>query len=379
MPTPPVDHPEIKSNESILELIDRKDLLLHFPYQKFSHFINLLREAAIDPQVTTIKITLYRVAQNSKVINALINAARNGKQVTVIMELQARFDEKSNIYWSRKLEEAGVNVLFGIKGLKIHGKLLLISRRDGKKIKSYVAISTGNFHESNANVYTDVTLLTKDRRLSTEVIKLFEMFDEPYRNYTFKHLLVAPNYMRKRLLALIENEIRNAKAGREAFIILKINNLVDEVMVKKLHQAATTGVKVILIIRGMCSIYTGAEEMRKNVEATSIVDKFLEHSRIFVFCNNNKELYYLSSADWMTRNLDHRVEVSSPIYDPQLKQELRSIIDIQLKDSVKARIINDEQNNAFRQQKKGTSIRSQLEIYEFYKNKVKQTAEPVEA
>ena len=366
---PPVDHQEIKTDESILALISRKDVLLHYPYQKFSHFINLLREAAMDPQVTEIKITLYRVAYSSKVVTALINAARNGKEVTVLFELQARFDEKTNIYWSKKLEEAGVMVLFGIKNLKVHGKLLLISRKENGKLMQYAGISTGNFHEGNATVYSDLTLLTKDKRITSDVIKAFEMFNAYYKTYVFKHLLMAPNFMRKKLLKLIDNEIKNAHAGRNAYIILKVNNLVDETMVRKLYQAAHEGVKITLIVRGMCSIYTGSEEMIKNLEAIAIVDKYLEHSRIIVFCNNDKELYYISSADWMTRNLDHRIEVACPVFDPDIQKEIRKIIDMQLQDNVKARIINDEQNNPYKRTDSTYQLRSQIELYNYYLQK----------
>lgn len=368
-PSHPVDHPDIKTDESILELISRKDILLHYPYQKFLHFINLLREAAMDPHVSEIKITLYRVAYTSKVVMALINAARNGKSVTVLFELQARFDEKTNIYWSKKLEEAGVTVLFGIKNLKVHGKLLLISRKENGKMQYYAGISTGNFHEGNASVYSDLTLLTRDSRITSDVIKAFELFNEYYKTYKFKHLLLAPNFLRKKLISLIDNEIRNARAGKNAFIIIKVNNLVDEIMVKKLYQAAQEGVKITLIVRGMCSIYTGSEEMSKNVEAIGIVDKFLEHSRIMIFCNNDKELYYISSADWMTRNLDHRIEVACPVFDPELQKEIRTIIDIQLQDNVKARIINDEQDNPYKRTDNPNQVRSQIELYNYYLRK----------
>lgn len=368
-PSHAVDHPDIKTDESILELISRKDILLHYPYQKFLHFINLLREAAMDPHVAEIKITLYRVAFTSKVVMALINAARNGKSVTVLFELQARFDEKTNIYWSKKLEEAGVNVLFGIKNLKVHGKLLLISRKENGKMQYYAGISTGNFHEGNASVYSDLTLLTKDNRITSDVIKAFELFNEYYKTYKFKYLLLAPNFLRKKLISLIDNEIKNARAGKNAYIIIKVNNLVDEIMVKKIYQAAQEGVKITLIVRGMCSIYTGSEEMSKNVEAIGIVDKFLEHSRIMIFCNNDKELYYISSADWMTRNLDHRIEVACPVFDPELQKEIRTIIDIQLQDNVKARIINDEQDNPYKRTDNPNQVRSQIELYNYYLQK----------
>jgi len=365
-PTPPVDHPLIKRHQSIIQLIAKQDIMLHFPYQKFDHFVDLLREASMDPKVKTIKITLYRVSKNSKVINALINAARNGKQVIVVIELQARFDEKSNIYWSKKLEEVGATILFGIKALKIHGKLVQISRKEGKVMQNYSMISTGNFHEGNANVYTDVALFTCDKRITTEVERVFQFFDNPYWNYDYKHLLISPLYMRRRLIKLIDNEIRNAKAGKDAYIILKINNLVDTVMVKKLYEANNTGVKIKLLVRGICCIRPGVPGLSENISAISIVDKFLEHSRVFVFCNNNNELYYISSADWMTRNLDHRVEVTCPIFDEKIKKELRKLLEIQFSDNVKARILNDIQDNQYIKND-APLIHSQMVLYNYYK------------
>jgi polyphosphate kinase len=368
LPTPPVSHPLIKKHHSIFSLIAKRDIIVHFPYQKFDHFVDFMREASMDPKVTAIKITLYRVARNSKVINALINAARNGKQVTVVIELQARFDEKSNIYWSRKLEEVGANVLFGIKGLKIHGKLVLVSRKEGRSMKNYSVISTGNFHEGNADVYTDIALFTTDKRLTSEVDRAFQFFDNPYWNFDFKHLLISPVYMRKRLIKLIDNEIKNAKSGKDAYILLKINNLVDDDMVKKLYEANNAGVKIKMIVRGICCIRAGEPRLSENIEAISIVDKFLEHSRVFVFCNNNNELYFISSADWMTRNLDHRVEIACPIYDLEIKKELRKLLEIQLCDNVKARLLNANQDNEYIQNN-GPPIHSQIVSYKYYLEK----------
>ena len=366
-PMPASNHPELINEASILKAINRKDILLHYPYQKFSHFINLLREAAIDPEVKSIKITLYRVSSNSKVINALINAAHNEKEVTVVIELQARFDEKSNIYWSRKLEEAGVKVLFGIPGLKVHSKLLLITSVSGKNTQIVSGICTGNFHEGNASVYTDVAFLTADKRITKEVEKIFNYFENTYKYQNFKHLLVAPLYMRNKLVMLIDKEIKNAKEGKDAYVILKINNLVDPEMIKKLYQASQNGVKIKLIIRGICSIIPGVPNLSENIEAISIVDRYLEHARIFVFCNNNEEKYYISSADWMTRNLDNRIEVASPIYDPDIQRELKTIIDIELRDNVKARIIDQCQANVYKKDLQEEVIRSQVEIWKFYK------------
>ena len=367
-PTPPVNHPLIKRNESLIKLIAKRDIMLHFPYQKFDHFVDFLREASIDPKVKEIKITIYRVAKNSKIINALINAARNGKKVTVIIELQARFDEKSNIYWSKKLEEVGATILFGIKGLKIHCKLVLVTREEGNVLKNYAVISTGNFHEGNADVYTDIALFTHDKRITTEVERMFQFFDDPYWNFDYKHLLISPLYMRKRLIKLIDNEIQNARAGKNAFIFLKINNLVDNEMVNKLYEANNAGVKINLLVRGICCLRPGVPKLSENINALSIVDRFLEHSRIFVFCNNNNELYYISSADWMSRNLDHRVEVTCPIFDDDIKNELRKLLEMQMSDNVKARILNENQDNRYLKNN-APPLHSQIEIYNFYKNK----------
>lgn len=367
-PMPPLDHPLIQPNESIFKVIAKKDILLHYPYQKFLDFITLLREASMDPGVSSIKITLYRVAQNSKVINALINAARNGKSVMVIIELQARFDEKSNIYWSKKLEEVGVKVFFGIRGLKIHSKLVLITRKEDQKTALYASVSTGNFHEGNASVYSDTTLLTADKRITQEVKKIFNFFENTFKTFTYKSFLVSPNHARRRLMILMDNEMKNAELGRDAWIIIKTNSLVDNDMIKKLYQVSEAGVKVRLIIRGTCSLIPGEPGMSENIEGISIVDRYLEHSRIFVFCNNNRELYYISSADWMPRNLDHRIEVTCPVYDPDLQKELRTQIEMQWTDNVKARVLNKQQDNRYKTSKNKKRFASQVEFYDYLKN-----------
>lgn len=364
---PPVTHPRFTNNhKSIFSIISEKDVMLHFPYQTFNHYINWLREASMDPNVVAIRTTLYRVARNSAVINALINAALNGKQVVVNIELQARFDEKSNIYWSKKLEEAGVLVTFGIQGLKVHSKLTLITRQENGELVHYGAVGTGNFHEGTANIYSDLLMLTKNPEINEDIWKVFDFFDNTYRNYTYKHLIVSPNYQRKKLTALIDNEIKNAQKGIEAYIILKINSLVDRKMIQKLYQANNAGVKIKLIVRGICSLIPGVKDQSENIEAISIVDKYLEHSRIFVFANGGDELYYISSADWMTRNLDHRIEVSSPVFDKDLQQELMDIINIQLKDNVKARIIDEKQSNRYKKTNSPKPIRSQIELNNYY-------------
>jgi polyphosphate kinase len=368
---PPVGHPAVRDSRSILSVMRQRDFMLHVPYQDFNIFISLLQEASIDPNVIEISITIYRVARNSKVINALMNACRNGKKVNVVIELQARFDEEANIYWSRKLEEVGANIFFGIPSLKVHAKLLSITRKEAKKLVLYSCISTGNFHEGNAAVYSDLTLFTCDKRITQEVKHMFEFFEQTYRNQSYTHLVVSPLYMRRRIYRMIDNEIKNAKAGKKAFIKLKINNVVDKDIVEKLYEANNAGVKINLNIRGVCSLVPGVPEMSENIEAIGIIDRFLEHSRIMVFCNNGHELYYISSADWMTRNLDRRIEVACPIYDPEIQKEIRDLLEIQQKDNVKARIIDIEQDNNYIESKDKTGLRSQYALYEYYRNKLK--------
>lgn len=367
----PLGHKLIKYHQSILDVIKKKDIMLHVPYHDFQILIKLLQEAAIDPQVTEISLTIYRVARNSKFINALINAARNGKRVNVIIELQARFDEEANIYWSRKLEEADVNVYFGISGLKVHAKLLCISRKENKKIVNYTCIGTGNFHEGNAMVYSDLFLLTAHKGMANEVKKMFEFFENTYKNYSFRHLIPSPLQTRKKMYRLIDNEISNAMSGKEAYIILKINSLVDKEIIYKLYQANNAGVKLKLIVRGICSLIPGVPGMSENIEAISIVDKFLEHSRIIIFCNGGDELFFISSADWMTRNLDRRIEITCPIYDKDIKDEIREMINLQLKDNVKSRIINTAQDNPYVRSDSQPPFQSQAELYKFYHKELK--------
>jgi polyphosphate kinase len=368
----PLPHPLIKKHKSIIDVMARKDFMLHVPYQDFNIFVRLLQEASIDARVTEISLTIYRVDKKSKVVNALINAARNGKKVTVVIELQARFDEESNIYWSRKLEEVGAKVTFGFPGLKVHAKLLNIVRKECGIMVNYACVSTGNFHEGNAMVYSDLFLFTVDRRITSEVKRIFDFFENPYKNFSYRHLIKSPLYLRRKMYQLIEHEIQNAKAGKEAYIILKLNSLVDNEIINKLYQANDAGVKIKLIVRGICSLTPGVTGMSENVEAISIVDKYLEHSRILIFCNGGDELYYITSADWMTRNLDRRVEVACPIYDKDVQREIRDMIELQLKDNVKARIINAVQDNEYVSSNGAKRIRSQVEIYTYYQNHLKQ-------
>jgi polyphosphate kinase len=363
----PLQHPLVKKHESILRVMAKKDFMMHVPYQDFNIFIRLLLEASIDPKVTEIYITLYRVARNSKVISALINAARNGKKVVVIIELQARFDEEANINWSRKLEEVGARVTFGFPNLKIHAKLLNIVRKEGRRTVNYACIGTGNFHETNALVYSDLFLFTSDKRITTDISRVFDFFENSYRNFNYRYLIKSPLNLRRKMYHLIDNEIKNARSGKEAYMILKLNSLVDNEIISKLYQANDAGVKIKMIIRGTCSLIPGVPGLSQNVEAISIVDKYLEHARIMIFCNGGDELYYITSADWMTRNLDHRIEIACPIFNKDVQREIRHMIEIQLNDNLKARIINSVQDNQYVNAEGEKRIRSQIALYNYYK------------
>ena len=361
-------HPAFNAKSGILEQIKKKDILLFYPFYNFSQFINLLREAAIDPDVVSIRISLYRVARLSNVINALISACLNGKSVTVVMELQARFDEESNIYWSKKLEEAGAKVVFGIPGLKVHAKMLLIGSASPSGKNNYTAcISTGNFHEGTSKVYSDVALYTADKKITREIKSVFNFIEAPYKPIKFKYLLVSPVFMRQNLVNLVDHEIVNAKAGLKTGIILKINNLVDPKMIRKLYEASQAGVKITLIVRGVCSLKPNVPGLSDNINAISIVGRFLEHSRILIFENEGKPLYYISSADWMTRNLDHRVEITCPVFDPEIQKKLKSLINLCLSDNVKARILNEIQDNQYKRNN-NRKVDSQIELYYLLKN-----------
>ena len=366
---PPYRHKDLLIHTSILKVLRRKDVMLHYPYQKFGHFIDLLREAAIDPLVEEIGITIYRVAPDSKVVNALLNAIRNGKKVTVVIELQARFDEENNIFWSGKLQEEGANVINGITGLKIHCKLAWIKRQEDGGYRNYAYIGTGNFHEGTARIYADDGLLTSDPRLADEVANVFEFFKHNYKNYKYNHLVVSPFQMRKAFLKMIRNEMKNVKAGKEAWIILKMNSLIDPEMMFKLYEAAQAGVKIKLIVRGIFGMRTGIPGLSENIEGVSIVDKYLEHSRIFVFANNGDQRYFISSADWMPRNLNRRIEVAIPIYDPEIQRELMEMLLIQLKDNSKARILDQDLQNNYQRIYPGMKFRAQEDYYNYIRNK----------
>lgn len=366
----PLKHPDLptgqaglREQQSFFKVLQKKDVLLTYPYQSFDHIIDMLREASIDPKVQSIKITLYRVAKNSNVVKALINAIKNGKRVTAIIELQARFDEEANIYWANKLQEEGATVIYGVPGLKVHTKLFLITRKEGNKIINYAHVGTGNFNRDTACVYTDHSLLTSDPRITDEVAKVFMFYSDNFKTGTYKHLLVSPFFMRKRINGLIKKEIENAKNKKPAYIILKLNNLVDTEIIKKLYEASGAGVKIKLIIRGTCSLVAGVKGLSANIEAISIVDKFLEHSRVLIFCNGGAEKYYLSSADWMARSFDFRSEIAVPIYDTAIQQQLRKIIDVLWADNTKARISGSNQVNEYRKINTKQKVRAQEAIF----------------
>ena len=358
----------ININTSILNVIKEKDVLLHYPYHTYDHTIKLLREASIDPTVESIKITLYRVADSSKIANALVNAIKNGKKITVLVELQARFDEENNIYWANKLQEEGATVIYGVPGLKVHSKLFLITTRvRGKEIK-YAHIGTGNFNESTARIYTDFSLLTADKNITEEISQVFDFYANNFKTGVYKHLAVAPFYMRQTFVKLIDKEIANAKAGKKAYMILKMNSLVDNHMIVKLYEASQAGVKITLIVRGICSLVTEIAGYSDNIIAYSIVDKYLEHARVFIFGNNGDEKIYITSADWMSRNLDSRSEVAVPILSAEIKTQIKDIINIQLSGNTKVRILDRLQQNLYKKAKPGErKVRVQDEIYNYLK------------
>ena len=366
---PGISSSQFDSAINAFEAIAKGDILLYYPYYYFDYFTEFLRQASYDPAVTSIKINIYRVASHSRVINSLIDAANNGKSVTVVVELKARFDEANNIKWASRLTEAGVKVLFGLPTLKIHSKLCLITRKENDQLVRYAHIGTGNFNEKTAKIYTDFALFTANPELTLEVESVFEFIEYPYTRPEFRHLLVSPINARSKITAMIDREIQNAKLGREAYIHLKVNNLVDTRLIEKLYEASCAGVKIRAVIRGMCSLVPGVKDLSENIYITSIVDRFLEHPRVMIFCNDGNEELYISSADWMTRNLDYRIEVGTPILDPVLRARIRKIIELQENDNRKARVIDEEQKNVYVSVSPNTpKIRSQIEIHNFLIN-----------
>ena len=376
-PKTPLPVDGLSLDGSILNKIAKKDYLVNAPYQSFSYIIKFLREAALDPNVTAIKITLYRLSKNSQVISSLINAAKNGKKVTVQIELQARFDEASNISYAEQMQTEGIELIFGIKGLKVHSKICVIDRIEGGKLVRYGMISTGNFNESTAKVYTDVTLFTSHQQILKDVIKIFDFFEVNYRVHRYKHLIVSPHYTRSKFYKLIDREIANANAGKTAFIKLKMNSLSDYAIIDKLYDASNAGVKIQLQIRGICCLIPGKIGMSENIEAISIVDNFLEHSRVYIFGNEGNPEVFISSADFMRRNLDGRVEVTCPIYDNKIRQELIDTFDIGWKGNVKARFHSENFENKYRSRGNNSTFRAQSETYNYYLQKIEVQAETV--
>lgn len=362
-PMPPLVPAELKSGKSLLSEIQQRDRFIHVPYHTFDYFIRLLQEAAVSPAVRSIKISLYRVAGHSKVVEALIAAARNGKKVTVLVELMARFNEQSNINISRRMQEAGIKVLFGPEGMKVHGKLLYIGMRKSRDIS---VISTGNFHEGNARHYTDVLLFTSRPEITSEVNMVFDLIRNPFAGCSFKKLMVSPQSMRDKIYELIDNEIAAAKKGREAGIKIKINHITDPGMVQKLYEASQAGVPVDLLVRGCCSLVPGKKGISENIRAYGIIDRYLEHSRILVFKAGGKNLTFIGSADWMPRILDRRFEVMAPVIDPEIKREMLAIIDMGLRDNISARVIDGNGTNDIHKTDGEAIFRSQSKLYEHY-------------
>lgn len=361
---PPILKKELDGPESLLKKIQEKDRFIHVPYHNFDSFIRVLQEAAVSKQVTSIKITLYRLAKESKVVKALIGAARNGKKVTVVIELLARFDEASNINWSKKMQDAGIKVIFGVEGLKVHSKITHIEMKSGPDI---ACISTGNFHEGNARMYTDCMLMTAYPKIVKDVNQVFEFIERPYTQIRFKELLVSPNEMKNKFVTLINNEIKNKKAGKPAYIKIKINHITDPIMVEKLYEASEAGVDIDLVVRGNCSLITNVPDVSTHIRIHGIIDRYLEHSRIFIFANGGEEKIYLGSADWMPRNLDHRIEVITPVYDSAIKGEMKRIVEYGLKDTLQGRIVDGAGDNLFwSEETEEAPFRSQEALYNYY-------------
>lgn len=370
-PFPALPLNEVSLEQNILEAVAKKDYMIYTPYQNFAYVIKFLREAALDPQVKTIKITIYRLAKLSQVASSLINAAKNGKKVLVQIELQARFDEENNIQAAESLEKAGVQLIFGVPGLKVHTKICVIERLEGKKLKRYGFISTGNFNESTARIYTDYTLFTSHQKILKDVLKVFNFLSVNYKIKKYKHLIVSPHYTFSALIRLIEQEIAHKEQGKKARIRLKLNNITNYKIISKLYEASRAGVQIDMIVRGVCCLIPGVKGMSENIRVISVVDKFLEHPRVYIFENDGDPQMYISSADWMTRNIDNRVEVACPILDKDLQQELLDTFMISWNDNVKARLVNTKNQNAF-VSNQAEEIRSQWATYAYYKEKLNQ-------
>jgi polyphosphate kinase len=368
-PLPPQHYPALEAAEDYFSAIAERDHLLHFPYQSYESVIQFFERAAQDPSVTHIKIVQYRVAKKSRIMQALMQAVKNGKQVSVFIEVKARFDEEANIKWGEALQKAGVTVHYSMPGIKVHSKLALVSRKEGRKECLYAYLGTGNFNEDTAKIYSDLCIFTKDERLTKEMAGVFRYLETGRKEGIppFKHLLVGQFNLREGLVTKIDREIANAKAGKQAAMFLKMNSLEDVTMIEKLYEASKAGVKIKIITRGICSLVAGVKGVSENIEVLSIVDRFLEHARIFMFDNNGKEEIYLSSADWMNRNLSHRVETAFPVYAPELRKIIHDVMDLQLKDNVKARILSENKINVYKTDDDDIATRAQVETYFYFK------------
>lgn len=370
----PFTHPALRFANSVTNVVLENDVMLHFPYHSYNSVIDLLREAAIDPNVINIKITCYRLAARSKVINALTNAVRNGKAVTVVLEVRARFDEEANLEWKKILEEAGVKVLLGVPEFKVHAKLCLIKKRVHNVTTHYGFVSTGNLNEKTALVYTDHCLLTSDRNIMADVNRIFTYLELPKTRLHLlkacKTLIVSPLGMRKHFTSLINKEIKNAENKKPASIILKLNSLSDELLIEKLHAAAKAGVEIKMIIRGICCMYTENKKFKKDIYAISIVDEYLEHARVMIFHHGGKEKVFISSADWMVRNIDHRVEAACPVLEKSMQEEIKDLMQIQLQDNIKARLLDNDLSNQYINPRNKRKVRSQVETYNYLYRKL---------
>jgi len=373
----PVAHPLLQRSKSIIQSILKQDILLHFPYQQFDHVIDLLREASLDPKVKEVKINIYRVAKNSEVMNALLACIFNGKQVTVVFELQARFDEENNLWWSNRLKDFGANVIYGLQNLKVHSKLLQIKRINDGKAQFITYVGTGNFNEGTATIYTDLALLTANKDISAEVSRVFGLLENNLERHTFRYLMVSPFNTRRKLMALIDREIKFAKAKKPAWIRIKINNLTDVKLIEKLYVASKAGVKIEMIIRGICCLKPGVKGLSENITAISIVDRYLEHARFVIFGNGGTPETYISSADWMERNLDQRIEVGAKILDPQIQAEIAFIFDYQWRGSVKARSISANYKNLY-SKRDLPPFHAQQQLFAYYKQLSEQIAQNTE-
>ncbi|RUO66319.1 polyphosphate kinase [Pseudidiomarina planktonica] len=372
----PLEHPYLVNHRNVFDALTKADILLNYPYHKFAHVTELVRQAAYDPLVQSIQICIYRVAPHSRIVHSLIEAVNNGKKVTVMVELQARFDEEANIEWAKRMTQEGIHVLFGIKGLKVHSKLILIKRKEEGVVRRYTHVGTGNFNEKTAQQYTDISLLTSNQEIGEDVEKVFEFLEAPYRHFHFKHVWVSPVNTRHKFGKMLLTEVKNAKHGQRAEVFLKVNNLVDDAIIEQLYEASQHGVKIRVIVRGMCALQAGIKGLSENIEVISIVDRFLEHSRVFCFYNGGDERIFISSADIMTRNIEERVELTCPIFGLELKEQIKSILEIHWRDNTKARVIDASQSNHYKKRGNKKKVRSQLAIYDYLKARNMKANEP---